>query len=118
MEAEMIDAGEMVSDLPDRKGLVRKTEVKIVQTHVKEDLRLPGYQNRIDTDKLRPMFCVFQEFYSMAGKIGQSKLAEVNEEHYRVLTQSDVLKQKGDNDYISPELKSVDLGRQVQQYGQ
>ena len=106
MEAEVVVADQLMGDLPDRKQAVLKLEVKILRTHVEEDLRLPGYANRIDTNKLRPLLMVFQEFHGMTRRVGgKSKLAEITEENYRVLTKSDVVKQLGDDDHLIGEME-------------
>ncbi|KKY24159.1 putative esterase [Phaeomoniella chlamydospora] len=101
MEAEFVESNDIMSDLPDRKSIVLKMEVKILRTHVEESLRLNGHPNRIDTNKLRPLFMVFQEFHGMTRRIsGKSRLAEVNEENYRLSTRSEVTKQLGDDDHL------------------
>jgi len=92
MEAELIGVHEMMDDQADRKGLILAVEVKIVRVHVEEELRLEGHANRIDADKWRPMIMCFQEMYGLAeGKVVMSRLAEIEEEKYRALTQSAVV---------------------------
>ena len=104
MEAELVVADPLMADLPDRGSLILKLEVRIIRTHVEEGLRLPGYPNRIDTNKLRPLFMVFQEYHGMTRRLLEiSRLAEVTEENYRVLTTSDVVKQPGDDDDLIAE---------------
>jgi hypothetical protein len=36
-------------------------EMKILRAHVEDDLKMEGHPNRVDTDKLRPIFDVFSE---------------------------------------------------------
>jgi flavin reductase (DIM6/NTAB) family NADH-FMN oxidoreductase RutF len=101
MEAELMDSHEMMKDLPDRKGMLLGVELKILRVHVEDDLRLAGHENRIDTDKWEPLIMCFQEFYGMGRKkLTESRLAKINEEHYRVLTRSDVVEQGADSDVV------------------
>lgn len=104
MEAELVEVGELMKDLPDRKGLLYKMELRILRTHVEDELRLPGHANRIDSGKLRPMFMAFQKYYGIGKEMpdGEKKsdLAEIGEEHYRVFTRSVEVEQKGDKDHL------------------
>lgn len=59
MEAEMMNSMELMHNLPDRKGALLAIELKILRTHVRNDLRLPGHANRIDADRWRPMIMSF-----------------------------------------------------------
>lgn len=102
MEAELINSVELMHDLPDRKGALLAIEVKILRTHVRDDLRLVGHANRIDPDRWRPLIMSFQELYGLAPKKStESKLATIDEEKYRLLTRSDVVKQGGDMDLVN-----------------
>jgi hypothetical protein len=103
MEAELINSVELMHDLPDRREALLSIEVKILRTQVRNDLRLPGHANRIDPDRWRPMIMSFQELYGLAPKSTQSKLATIDEERYRTLTRSDVVKQGGDMDLVNRE---------------
>ncbi|KAK8033802.1 hypothetical protein PG991_003200 [Apiospora marii] len=89
MEAEVMGTTELMQDDPDRAGVILAIEVKVVRTHVLNELRLPGHSNRIDPDRWRPMIMSFQELYGLAPKKTSSKLASIDEEKYRGLTQSD-----------------------------
>jgi flavin reductase (DIM6/NTAB) family NADH-FMN oxidoreductase RutF len=92
MEGELMGVHEMMQDLG-TKALVA-LEVKILRTHVHEDIRMVGYANRIDPDKWRPLIMSFQELYGLARKkISDSTLAEIDEEQYRPLSNS--LKDEG-----------------------
>ncbi|KAF2463691.1 uncharacterized protein BDR25DRAFT_245063 [Lindgomyces ingoldianus] len=99
MEVELMNKMELMQDLPDRKGILLAIEVKVLRTHVRNDLRLAGHANRIDPDCWRPMIMSFQEFYGLASKkVTESNLATIDEEKYRIITRSDVVKQGGDMD--------------------
>lgn len=50
MEAELTNKMELIQDMPDRQGILVAIEVKVLQTHVRNDLRLAGHANRIDPD--------------------------------------------------------------------
>ena len=50
-------------------------------------LRLKGYENRIDTDRWRPIIMSLSGLYGLEErKKAHSRLAEIDEERYRVLT--------------------------------
>ena len=122
MEAEVAEASDMMKDLPDRKGLVYKVEVKVLRTHVEDELRLPGHANRIDSGKLRPLFMAFQKYYGIGKEMPEaapgSELAEIGEEHYRVLTRSAEVEQQGDKDHLlSDGNEGVEENRKVEQRG-
>ncbi|KAF9773461.1 hypothetical protein IL306_008702 [Fusarium sp. DS 682] len=102
MEAEFMNSMELMQDLPDRKGVLLAIEVKILRTHVRNDLRLAGHANRIDPDRWKPLIMSFQNFYGLTpSKVAESNLATIDEEEYRGLTRSDVVKQGGDMDRIN-----------------
>jgi flavin reductase (DIM6/NTAB) family NADH-FMN oxidoreductase RutF len=91
MEAELVVSHEMMGDMADKKGRLLALEVKILKIHVEDELRLEGYENRIDSEKLRLVFMAFQDFYGMGmGKLGESRLAQIGEENYRGVTKSNV----------------------------
>ncbi|KAF5603292.1 hypothetical protein FPCIR_1488 [Fusarium pseudocircinatum] len=99
MEAEVTNSMDLMQDVPDRKGFLIAIEVKILRTHVRNDLRMEGYENRIDPDRWRPLIMSFQEFYGLApAKVAESSLGTIDEEKYRAFTRSDVVKQGGDMD--------------------
>jgi flavin reductase (DIM6/NTAB) family NADH-FMN oxidoreductase RutF len=94
MEAELVDSHDMMKDMPHHKGLMMGLEVKILRIHIEDRLMLAGHENRIDTDKWQPMLMCFQEYYGMGQKkLVKSRLAEIDEELYRPLTRSDVIKE-------------------------
>ncbi|GFG27708.1 uncharacterized protein YdfE [Aspergillus udagawae] len=86
MEAEFADIHELFKDGPvELNGCLMAIEVKVVKTHVLDELRLPGYANRIDPDKWKPMIMSFQNLYGLKdGKLAESTLAKIDEESYRV----------------------------------
>jgi hypothetical protein len=53
LEAELIGVYEMMQDT-DTKGSIA-LEVKVLRTHVHEEIRMQGQKNRIDPDKWRPI---------------------------------------------------------------
>jgi flavin reductase (DIM6/NTAB) family NADH-FMN oxidoreductase RutF len=53
LEAELIGVYEMMQDT-DTKGFIA-LEVKVLRTHVHEEIRMQGQKNRIDPDKWRPI---------------------------------------------------------------
>jgi flavin reductase (DIM6/NTAB) family NADH-FMN oxidoreductase RutF len=94
MEAEVVEWHEMMADLPDKKGLMLSFEVKIVRTHVLDELRLEGYANRIDMDKWRPLFMAFSQYYGRSEKrLEESDLAKIDEENYRGVTEKNPVKE-------------------------
>jgi flavin reductase (DIM6/NTAB) family NADH-FMN oxidoreductase RutF len=104
MEAEVTNSMELMQDVPDRRGILVAIEVKVLRTHVRNDLRMDGYADRIDPDRWRPLIMSFQEFYGlMPTKVAESNLATIDEEKYRVVTRSDVVKQGGDMDTLDSE---------------
>ena len=100
MKAQLINTMSLMQDFPDRAGAIIDIEVKILRTHIRNDLRMVGHADRVDPDRWRPLMMSFQEFYGhSAKKMGQSQLADTNsEEQYRLLTRSNVVKQGGDMD--------------------
>ncbi|KAL1971013.1 hypothetical protein VTN77DRAFT_2847 [Rasamsonia byssochlamydoides] len=114
MEAELVNVVELMQDLPDRKGFMLALEVKILRTHVEDYLRMAGHPNRIDPDRWRPMIMSFQELYGLAPrKAVPSTLASIDEEKYRPLTRSEVVRQGGDMDAFDDRVdeKSVSADR-------
>ncbi|KAG9234009.1 hypothetical protein BJ875DRAFT_424736 [Amylocarpus encephaloides] len=82
MEAELVGVHEMMKDT-DTEGFVA-LEVKVLRTHVHEDIQMEGVENRIDPDKWQPMIMNFQELYGLKGKkVDESVLAKISEEEYR-----------------------------------
>ncbi|CZR62177.1 uncharacterized protein PAC_12074 [Phialocephala subalpina] len=91
MEVELVDVHEMMKDVPGRAGLVLALEVKILRVHVEDQLRMDGYENRVDADKWKPMIMSFQDMYGLKErKAVVSKLATIDEEKYRPWTKAEV----------------------------
>ena len=90
MEAELSGVFEMMQDSPGLEGAFLALEVKVVKVHIEEELQLPGHKNRVNAERLRPMFMVFQEYFGMARqKLEKSNLAEIDEETYRLRSEHD-----------------------------
>ncbi|KAL2865781.1 flavin reductase family protein [Aspergillus lucknowensis] len=87
MEAELVGTHTLMEDEPSEvKGLVLALEVRVLRTHVVEEIRLAGYANRVDPDKWKPMIMSFQRLYGLKdGQVAESTLAEIEEEKYRIL---------------------------------
>jgi flavin reductase (DIM6/NTAB) family NADH-FMN oxidoreductase RutF len=82
MEAELVGVYEMMQDA-ETKGFLA-LEVKVLRTHVHQEIRMEGHKNRIDPDKWHPMIMSFQELYGLKGKrVDESVLARIGEEEYR-----------------------------------
>jgi flavin reductase (DIM6/NTAB) family NADH-FMN oxidoreductase RutF len=78
MEAELVEAHEMMSDVQEKKVAILALELKVLRVHVEDELRLDGFENRVDVERLRPLFMVFQEFFGMKrGMVEGSRLAEM-----------------------------------------
>ena len=59
-------------------------EARVLRTHVHEQIRMAGQENRVDPDERQPMIMNFQEFYGLKGKkVDESVLAKILEEEYR-----------------------------------
>ncbi|KAF2673818.1 hypothetical protein BT63DRAFT_368279 [Microthyrium microscopicum] len=82
MEGELVGVHEMMQDVEGE--VLFAMEIKVLRTHVHENIRKSGTKNRIDTDKWRPMIMSFSELYGLkAKKADESELAEMEEEAYR-----------------------------------
>lgn len=82
MEAELVGVHELMQDTGVKRLLA--LEVKVLKTHVHDEIRMEGYENRIDPDKWHPMIMSFQELYGLNGKkVDESVLARIGEENYR-----------------------------------
>lgn len=85
MECEFADSHALMKDEPAMAGNLIIVELKVVQVHVHNTIRMEGYANRIDPDKWKPMIMSFQELYGIkSGNLGMSQLAKIDEEKYRV----------------------------------
>lgn len=99
MECELASTHKIMEDVPDNAGVIISLELKVLRIHVVPELRMAGHTNRIDPDKWRPMIMSFQELYGLKGeKISPSQLGKVDEEKYRDITRSNVVRLPGDDD--------------------
>lgn len=86
MEAELAGTYNMLTELT---GFIMAVEVRILRTYVTPNLRLAGTgnENKVDTDKWKPMIMCFQHMYGLGeGKLLHSRLADIEEEKYRMPT--------------------------------
>jgi flavin reductase (DIM6/NTAB) family NADH-FMN oxidoreductase RutF len=67
----------------ERRGGLVALEVRIVRVHVAEEIRMPGFSDRIDPDRWRPLVMSFQHFYGLGPRLHPSRLAEIPESAYR-----------------------------------
>lgn len=58
-------------------------DVAVTRVWVAPELRLEGWANRIDPDAWRPLMMSFQQFYCLGDRVHPSRLATIDEEHYR-----------------------------------
>ena len=88
MECEFVAVHRIMRDLaPTLSNLGWAVEVKVLRVHVEPYLRLEKYENRIDTDKWRPMIMSFSKLDGLGEREkAHSRLAEIGEGGYRVLT--------------------------------
>lgn len=99
MECELAKGHTLMEDFPDLKGAIVAIELKVLRVHILDHLRIPAHPNRINPDRLRPIFMCFQELYGFGeGKVAESILGKVNEEKYRGITRSGVVTLPGDED--------------------
>jgi flavin reductase (DIM6/NTAB) family NADH-FMN oxidoreductase RutF len=88
MEAEVVAVHDMYGGRA-VQGLVVAIEVRILRVSIHQELRLNGHRNRVDADKWKPMIMMFCDFYGLRnGKLDGSRLAEIEEELYRPLTET------------------------------
>jgi flavin reductase (DIM6/NTAB) family NADH-FMN oxidoreductase RutF len=99
MECELVAAHPLMRNMPDLHGGLVALEVRVMRVHVVDELRMEGHANRIDPDSWKPLIMSFQQLYGLRdGKAAKSTLARINEESYRPLTKSNIVKQLGDDD--------------------
>lgn len=85
MEAELVQVDEMNSGEEGMAGFFLGLEVKILKVHGEESIVQIGASDRIDADRWKPLMMMmsFQQFYGLSGRLQPSRLAKINEEHYR-----------------------------------
>lgn len=57
--------------------------IQVKRVHVHESIRLASHASRIDPHRWRPLIMSFQNFYGLSEQLRPSRLADVEEEHYR-----------------------------------
>lgn len=108
MECQLLQTMNLRPDQPDRTGILIAIEVRVLRIHIADRLRMPGYPNRVDPDKWRPLIMSFLNFYGLRdGKVAPSVLGRGSEELYRPLIQSEVTRLPGDED---EELAAKNMG--------
>lgn len=58
-------------------------EAEVTRVWIDPALRLAGHVNRVDPDRWRPLIMSFQQFYGLGERLRPSRLATIDEEHYR-----------------------------------
>jgi flavin reductase (DIM6/NTAB) family NADH-FMN oxidoreductase RutF len=66
-----------------RRGNLIAIEVRIVRVHIHPSLRMPGYTDRIDPRRWKPLIMNFCEFFGLGDVVHHSTLAEIPESAYR-----------------------------------
>jgi hypothetical protein len=78
MEAGLVVRNEML------EGWVALIEVKVLRVHVEEEILLEGFENRIDTEKFRPLIMSFWDYDGFGEeKLGTGKYTTIDEEAKR-----------------------------------
>ena len=66
-----------------RRGNLIAIEVRVVRVHVQPSVRMPGFANRIDPTRWRPLIMSFSQFFGLGDIVHHSTLGEIPEESYR-----------------------------------
>jgi len=84
MECELIGTHAMFGNDAAHVGACLALEVTVLSVHVRDELRMDGFADRIDPDRWRPMIMSFQQLYGLRdGKLAESVLGRIDEELYR-----------------------------------
>jgi flavin reductase (DIM6/NTAB) family NADH-FMN oxidoreductase RutF len=84
MEAKLVAAHRFLGGQP-YEGVILAIEVEILRVKVHNELRMEGHPNRINAEKWKPMIMMFCDFFGLRdGKVTHSRLAEIEEEKYRL----------------------------------
>jgi len=59
-------------------------EAEVTRVWIAPGLRLAGFPDRVDPDRWRPLIMSFQQFYGLGARVHPSRLADIDEERYRV----------------------------------
>ena len=101
MEAQLVAVHEMMRDIEGRQGAVLGVELRVLRVWVEDELRAEGKENRIDSDKWKPMMMSFQDMYGLGvGRKVVSRLAETDEEKYRALTVGEAVRKEISGDDV------------------
>lgn len=115
MECELAEAHVTMKDFPDLRGALVAVELKVLRTHVVDEIRMAGYPNRIDPDRWRPLISSFQEYYGLsASRLSKSSLDRIEEEKYRRFTRSQLVKLPGDEDKEEVEKRYLQANRKIE----
>jgi flavin reductase (DIM6/NTAB) family NADH-FMN oxidoreductase RutF len=58
-------------------------DLEVRRVHAHPSVLVDGRPNRIDPDRWRPLIMSFQQFYGLGARTSPSRLATIDEEHYR-----------------------------------
>jgi flavin reductase (DIM6/NTAB) family NADH-FMN oxidoreductase RutF len=84
MEARLAISHDMFPGKPFQGGVLA-IEVEVVSTRIRPQLKLEGHENRVDAEKWKPMIMMFSDLFGLRdGKLKHSRLADIEEELYRL----------------------------------
>jgi hypothetical protein len=66
-----------------RRGRLIALELRVVRVHVEDEIRMPGFTDRIDPSRWRPLIMSFQRFFGLGDEAHPSTLAQIPEAAYR-----------------------------------
>lgn len=85
MEAVLSARHDMMQDDPNVEGFFASYEVRITRVHVHPSILLEGHENRVDSNKWKPLIMSFQKLYGLADSEAlPSRLAQIDEFIYRM----------------------------------
>ena len=79
----VLEASRPFGHRPDKDPTAVAFEVRIVHAYIEESILMEGAENRVDTDKWRPLIMSFCQFYGLGERLRPSTLAEIPESAYR-----------------------------------
>ncbi|TQK17712.1 flavin reductase (DIM6/NTAB) family NADH-FMN oxidoreductase RutF [Microbacterium sp. SLBN-154] len=83
LEGRVVAAHGLERAEPTDDGKSAVFEIAVRAVHVHPALRAPGYQDRIDPTRWRPLVMSFQRFFGLSEEVHFSRLARIDEEWYR-----------------------------------
>ena len=83
LEAVLTGTHPLAQQDPLRKGHLVALEVQIVRVHVQDEIRMAGYEDRIDPTRWKPLIMNFCQFFGLGDIVHSSTLAEIPESAYR-----------------------------------